>query len=404
MEAVNAGRGLVAQNAASFGCKCYVIFSRQAGMVPTQRLPSPLTPLDAALAALLQRLDPLEPVGLPLADALGCVAAEMPPLRPLPPRDIAAGDGWALRARDLVGASSYSPLPLSASPVWVDAGDPMPEGCDCVIDADCVDQTGPFFQALAEATPGQGVRRMGGDIAEASTYVALGRQVRPLDLLIARAQGLDKFKVRRPRLCVVDIPANSGEAVTARLIAESARQAGAEVLCMAAGGRDTASVASALHPEACDILLTIGGTGVGRNDATITALKSRGEVVAHGIALQPGRTTAVGLIAKVPVLALPGAPDGALAAWWTLALPLLDRLSYLWPRDYLILPLARKIASSVGLSEVVLLERVEEAWIPLAIGELSLEALARADAWLAVPGGSEGFAAGTPVGAYMLRV
>jgi len=34
---------------------------------------------------------------------------------------------------------------------------------------------------------------------------------------------------------------------------------------------------------------------------------------------------------------------------------------------------------------------------------LSLETIARADAWLAVPGGMEGFAAGTPVDAYMLR-
>src|SRR5271167_3579137 len=134
-------------------------------MVPTQRLPASLTPLDVVLTALLQRLGPVAPVELPLADALGCVAADMPPLKPLPPRDVAARDGWALRARDLVGASSYSPLPLSKSPVWVDAGDAMPEGCDCVIDADCVDQTGPLVQALAEAVPGQGVRRMGGDIA-----------------------------------------------------------------------------------------------------------------------------------------------------------------------------------------------------------------------------------------------
>ena len=41
--------------------------------------------------------------------------------------------------------------------------------------------------------------------------------------------------------------------------------------------------------------------------------------------------------------------------------------------------------------------------VTLAAGELSLDAIARAEAWLAVPGGSEGFAAGTPVDAYMLR-
>jgi molybdopterin biosynthesis enzyme len=121
------------------------------------------------------------------------------------------------------------------------------------------------------------------------------------------------------------------------------------------------------------------------------------------VALQPGRTSAVGRIGKIPVIALPGAPDQALAAWWTLVLPVLDRLSGLWPRPAVTLPLARKVASSVGIAEIVLLERNHGAWMPLAVGDLSLDAVARSDAWLAVPGGAEGFAAGTPVDAYMLR-
>jgi molybdopterin biosynthesis enzyme len=103
------------------------------------------------------------------------------------------------------------------------------------------------------------------------------------------------------------------------------------------------------------------------------------------------------------VIALPGAPDQALAAWWTLALPALDRLSGSEKRRMTTLPLGRKIASSVGIAEIVLLQKTDDAWMPLATGELSLEAIAGADAWLAVPGGSEGYAAGTPVSAYMLR-
>src|SRR6202035_1672050 len=154
-------------------------------MIPTQRLPASLTPLDVALAALLQRVTPVAPVSLSLAEALGCVAADMPPLQAVPRRDTAASDGWALRARDLVGASSYTPLPLARPPVWVEAGDPMPEACDCVVDADSVDQSGPMVQVLAEAVPGQGVRRTGGDIAPAGSVITPGRSVGPLDLLIA---------------------------------------------------------------------------------------------------------------------------------------------------------------------------------------------------------------------------
>jgi molybdopterin biosynthesis enzyme len=191
--------------------------------------------------------------------------------------------------------------------------------------------------------------------------------------------------------------------VTADLLAESARTAGADVVSLTAATRDAASIAAAIDAGMCDLLLVIGGSGVGRTDATVTALAGRGEVFAHGIALQPGRTSAVGRIDTRPVVVLPGAPDQAFAAWWTLAMPALDRLSGRRPRKTLNLPLARKIASLVGIAEIVLLQRKQGAWVTLAAGELSLDAIARAEAWLVVSGGSEGFAAGTDVDAYMLR-
>jgi molybdopterin molybdotransferase len=371
-------------------------------MIIPQRLSASLTPLDVALAALLQDLAPAAPIEIPLNEALGCIAAEMPPLNAHPRHDVAATDGWALRARDLVGASSYSPLPLTTLPVWVEAGDAIPDACDCVIDSDAVDQAGPLVQVLAEAIPGQGVRRAGSAIAAGTVVVEAGRRVLPRGLLMARAAGMARLLVRRPRLSVVNIPATGG-AVTAQLIAESARKAGAAVVCVEANGRDPESIGKALEADGCDLLLTVGGSGVGRTDATVTALAQRGKVIAHGIALQPGRTSAIGRIGKTPVVALPGAPDQAFAAWWTLALPVLDRLSGRRARKTLKLPLARKVASGVGIAELVLLERKQGLWVPLAVGDLSLETIARAEAWLAVPGGSEGFAAGAPVDAYMLR-
>jgi molybdopterin biosynthesis enzyme len=278
----------------------------------------------------------------------------------------------------------------------------MPQSCDCVIDSDAVEPTGSLFQVSAEAIPGQGVRRVGGDIVEGSS-LAVGRPIRGLDLLVARAAELDRFAVRRPRLRLINIPAAAGNAVTAQLLAERASAAGAEIICVEAGGRDALSIATAFDAEPRDLIVTVGGTGVGRTDATIEALASRGGLLAHGIALQPGRTAAIGRIAKNAVIALPGAPDQALAGWWTLALPVLDRLSDREKRRTTKLPLARKIASSVGIAEIVLLKNVDDAWMPLATGDLSLDAIAAADAWLAVPGGSEGYAAGTPLNAYMLR-
>jgi len=371
-------------------------------MGSTQRLPASLTPLEIALDRLLQPLAAVTPVELPLAKALGCIAADMPALAAFPPAAIAAADGWALRARDLAGASSYTPLPLAKPPVWVEAGDALPEGCDCVVDSDAIDRSGPMVQVLADAIPGQGVRRSGGDIAAGSS-VAAGRRIGPLDLLVMRAAGLETAAVRRPRLQIVNIPARSGQVMTAELIVANARGAGAEVRLIEASSREVSGIAGAFDPDGCNLLITIGGSGVGRSDAAVAALARRGQVIAHGIALQPGRTAALGSIETIPVIVLPGAPDQALAAWWTLVLPALDRLSGRLPRRPVTLPLARKIASSVGIAEIALLARNDDAWMPLAVGDLPIESLARADGWLAVPGGSEGHAAGTPVDAYLLR-
>jgi molybdopterin molybdotransferase len=355
-------------------------------MNTAQRLPISLTPLDVALAALLRDLKPVATREDAGSDAPPWVFDAMPEPKAWPPHDVASADGWALRASDLVGASSFTPVPLVRQPAWVEAGDSIPDGCDCVVDEDSIDLTGPIAQALSEAIPGQGVRRKGGEIADAGRIVGAWR---PSGL---RHAGL---QVR-----VVNIP---GGTITAKLIARGLREAGIEITFAEAAARDAASVAGLLDGGGCDLLITIGGSGVGRTDAAVIALAGRGEVIAHGLALQPGRTAAVGRIGRTPVIALPGAPDQALAVWWALVLPVLDRLSGRQTRPNVTLRLARKIASSVGIAEIVLLERQADSWMPLATGDLPLAAIARADSWLLVPGGSEGYAAGTQVNAYMLR-
>jgi molybdopterin biosynthesis enzyme len=201
-------------------------------------------------------------------------------------------------------------------------------------------------------------------------------------------------------LRLVTVPGNDE---AAQMIADHARVAGADATAVTADARDAASMARALDITTCDVVLTIGGTGVGNHDHAVTALAARGEVLAHGIALQPGRTVAVGAIAKVPVIAVPGSPTEAFAAWLALIRPVLDRLSARQPRKAVTLPLARKIASHVGLAEIALVAEEQGTWLPLAVGDLSLQAIARADAWLAVPGDSEGFAAGERVDAYLMR-
>jgi molybdopterin biosynthesis enzyme len=256
-----------------------------------------------------------------------------------------------------------------------------------VLDEDAVDCTGPMAQALTEAVPGQGVHRKGDATADAGSIVRAWWPGRAVDA------------ARRPRLRVVNVP---GGTITATLIANSLRETGATVVFAEPATRDRAAVAELLDGRDCDLVIIVGGSGAGRTDAAVIALAGRGEVIAHGLALQPGRTAAVGLIGSTPVIAVPGAPDAALAVWWTLVLPALDRLTGR-QRAAVTRPLARKIASQIGIAELVLLGEKEGAWMPLAIGDLPFATIAKARAWLLVPGFSEGYAAQTPVDAYVWR-
>ncbi|MBR1219528.1 molybdopterin-binding protein [Bradyrhizobium sp. U87765 SZCCT0131] len=372
-------------------------------MTGGQRQAAALTGLDAALALLLAELAPVAPIDLDVADALGSIAAAMPPLAAaLPARSIAMTDGFALRAVDLAGASSYTPVPLSAPPVWVEAGDVLPEGCDCVLDAGAIEQAGPLTQAVADAIPGAGVRRVGEDLPAGGHALVAGRRIGVVDEMIARRAGQGEVSVRRPRVRIIDVPATRGNATTIGLVAAQLRGAGAQLDRTVAAGRDAASVSKAIAGADCDLLITVGGTGAGRNDAAVAALAAHATLI-HGLALQPGRTAAAGRIGTMPVVAVPGAPDQALAVWWTLVQPVLDRLSGRLPRRAAVKPLLRKIASTVGMTDLVLLQDAGEGWLPLAVGDLPLRALAAADAWLAVPAHSEGFATGTPVGGSPLR-
>jgi molybdopterin biosynthesis enzyme len=277
----------------------------------------------------------------------------------------------------------------------------LPEGCDCVLELDRVVQVGPMFQAVSEAVPGEGVRRAGEDVSAAAPIILSGRRIGARDIALARTLGRESLTVRCPRVHILDVGAHDGRAITASMIAEIARSDGAEIVVSVADARETEAIGNAIGrinaERRSDLLLLVGGTGAGRTDAAVIALATRGEVLAHGLALRPGRTVALGRIEKIPVIAVPGAPADAMAVWLTVVEPLLRHLSGARARPRQALPLARKIASTVGVAEIVMLARNDPGWMPLAIGDIPLEHLARADAWLCVPDDSEGYAAGTLV-------
>jgi len=352
-----------------------------------------LANVETVSAWLLDGVEAVAPIDIALADVSGLIAAKaVQAPRAAPDRDEAALDGWALASADLVGASSYAPAMLAVPPSWIAVGAPMPEGCDCVVDAEWVEADGPFAQVTCEAIPGEGVRRAGDDIARGAGLLQPGQRISVFDIACARALGLATLPVRRPRLRLVDL-SSDGVRLTAYLIAARAVAAGAETIRVTSE-RDAASIATAMA-GAADLVVVIGGTGAGHDDATPAALARDGALHAHGLALRPGRTAAIGRIGGVPVVALPGQPDQAMAVWLALGETLLARLAGARPRPMVARRLTHKISSAIGMVELALLKRSDDDWTPLACGALPLAEMAAADAWCLVPASSEGHATGT---------
>lgn len=348
-----------------------------------------LTPVADVLARIDARVAPVRPRSV-LADAGMTAAADLGAAK-LPAQAIALRDGWAVSA-DMVGdAGPYAPVPLTR-PEWVDQGTPLPHGTDAVLPADAVSQSAGIVQAVASLAPGDGVLAAGADAAPGVPLRKAGERLRTLDIAALRLAGLHQFAVHGPRITLVatDTGLHRGREETAwlinRLIGGEAEVARGETL------------EHVLANDRSDAIIAIGGTGQGRNDRSVATLARLGQLELHGMALSPGESAAFGMAGTRPVLLLPGRFDAALAVFLVVGRHLLARLAGRAPDSMrMTVRLARKVTSTVGMTELVPLRIEADGATPLASGVLPLQALTRADGYVLVPPESEGYQAGADV-------
>jgi molybdopterin molybdotransferase len=355
-----------------------------------------LTPLAEVLATIAAEVKPVIPRTLDVAAATGRIIAADAVAPARPDAATALQDGWALAADDTLGAGGYAPVLLMRMPQRVEAGQPMPVGTDSVAPFDAVKVDNGRAEALVTVNPGDGVLPAGGDCDPGIPLCSAGERLRSTDLAALEGAGCARVSVREPRVRVLPLRGSAIIVAAARLLASDIeRRGGAASLEEAGGDLDTA-----LAAENADAIVAIGGTGSGRNDASVRTLARAGRLAVHGIALTPGVTAALGFVGTRPVLLLPGRLDAALAVWLVVGRPMLDCLAAAKacgrePGETL--TLARKVASTVGLAELVPVRRNADQAEPLATKYLPLSSLARSDGWMLVPPDSEGYAAGTRV-------
>jgi molybdopterin molybdotransferase len=352
-----------------------------------------LTPLNTILRLIDERVAAVKPQKSALDAALGFVLAEDVIASEQPPRAIALRDGFAVEAASVADAGPYAPVPLPAAKC-IEVGEPLPDGADAVLPLDAILQRGKLLEAVAAIASGDGVLAAGADSAEHAPLRRTGERARAIDLAVMKAAGIKEVSLRPPKIHLVwggDARSEPIEAALAMMM-RLAAEAGGVVI------RKSITLEPALGEPETDAVIAVGGTGSGRRDKAVATLTRHGQVKAHGIAVSPGETAAFGFVETRPVLLVPGRLDAALAVWLLIGRHLVAKLAGGRVADCpAMLPLKRKVTSTIGLTELVPVSCAGGMAEPLASGYLSFTALARSDGWIVIPADSEGSIEGTPV-------
>lgn len=346
------------------------------------------------LARIDAQIEAVNPQRWAVAATLGYTLADDVVTSEHPAHPIALRDGFAVEANAIADASSYTPMALPLPIRRIDVGEPMPEGTDAVLPLDAVMLRGNQADAVAPVTTGEGVLPAGGDTAPHAVMRRAGERMRSIDIAAVDAAGIKSVLIWEPRIAVVlgvepILPLRG----VPGLLVRSVFEAGATV-----SNRPDMTLNSAVTDDRNHAIIAFGGTGSGRNDGAVQALARLGRVETHGVAISPGETTAFGFAGARPVLLVPGRLDAALAAWLLIGRAIAARLCGRGIEGKtLVLPLKRKVTSTIGMTELIPVRCAGGMAEPLASGYLSFMALAQSDGWIVVPAESEGFPAGAQV-------
>jgi putative molybdopterin biosynthesis protein len=375
-------------------------------------------------AALFPRPIASEPCAL--ADALGAALAEdvMAPID-VPPFDRSNVDGFAVRAADLAAATEAAPvrltlndeviacgttpalpvLPKTATPIAT--GGPLPRGADAVVMVEHTDSAGSrALDIRRAASPGQFVSYAGSDIARGEALLRAGTVIGSREIGMLAACGIAEVSVaRKPRVAVIStgdelvqpgagLPPAAIYDTNGAIVTAAINENGGEAVFLGAVPDDEPQLESSMRKalDVCDMLVLSGGTSKGAGDLShrIVARLGQPGIVAHGIALKPGKPLCLAVCDGKPVVILPGFPTSAMFTFHDMIVPVLRRMAGLPPRAdaRVMATMPVRIASELGRTEFVMVSLVEgkDGLIayPSGKGSGAITAFAQADGFVRI--------------------
>ncbi len=356
-------------------------------------------------------------------------------------------DGYAVRFADTFGASEKTPkrLKIGEQAVYVDTGDPMPEGFNAVIMIEDVNivkgkdlpplnpplakggkERGgdpDFIEIISSATPWQHVRVIGEDIVATELILPENHRIRPSDIGAMLAGGHIEVAVRRkPKTVIIPTGTEIVEPGTdlkegdiieynSRILGGLVSEWGGEPVRFRIIPDRIGELKKAILDAygMGDLIVINAGASAGSEDFTAKAINELGEVILHGVSIKPGKPVILGIIRGKPVLGIPGYPVSAYITFSLFVKPLIYKWQGLEIEEPEILraKISRQVASTTGQAEFMRVKvgKVGDNFIatPVSRGAGVLMSLVRADGLVRIPAMSEGIGAGTEINVELMR-
>jgi putative molybdopterin biosynthesis protein len=367
------------------------------------------------------------------------VAAEVD----VPAFDRSNVDGFAVHAADTFNAMEEAPRSLqlndevlapgvqskttvepgTATPIAT--GAIVPRGADAVVmieQTELVDGKSEL-QVRRAVSPGQHIAFAGTDIARGETVLREGHRVTSREIGVLAAVGLGQVDVfRRPRVAIV----STGDEIIApgetprpgavfdsnqAILSAAVRELGAEPVPMGIVPDDETRLRDVLQTALdCDVILLSGGTSKGAGDLSYHVVRelTNPGIVAHGVALKPGKPICLAVTEGKPVVILPGFPTSAIFTFHEFVAPVIRALGGQpeATRDTVTATMPLRFNSERGRTEFLLVGLVESesglAAYPMGKGSGSVTTFSRADGFIAIDSQTEIVEAGASVEVQLL--
>ncbi len=273
----------------------------------------------------------------------------------VPGFDRASMDGYAVRGRDTFGASEETPEELhvvesvhagerpacsieGGEAAEISTGAVLPPGADAVVMVERTTRDGDRLSITSAVAPGDHVMAAGADIGAGTRAIGPGKPLSARDIALLAAIGRSTVTVRAaPTVGIIStgnelvdpgapIDHQRGEIydVNGYSLAGAVAGVGGEPIRYPPVADDVDDLRQALDvaSEECDLVLSSGSTSASAVDVIYDVIATRGELLAHGVAVKPGKPMIIGTLGDGSAyVGLPGYPVSALMVFRTFVAP-----------------------------------------------------------------------------------